>query len=1105
MDVCQIPQLLNDTLSSDVNVVHTATEALNRLSLLPHFPFSLLSVAAGGENQGQRVAAATYLKNFTRQNIKGNGPKSKVSKELKDHLMRILLQVEPAVVKVLIEVFRIIVVAEFVEQNCWPELVPELRSAIWNSNLINNGTSCEWNTINALTVLQALIRPFQYFLNPKVAKEPVPPQLELIAKEILVSLLAVFHHLLEKALSTHGGTELEAEKILLIVCKCIYFTVRSHMPSALAPSLPSLCQNLTSLLDSLSFDHDVTSEDGQLLRLKAGKRILLIFCALVTRHRKYSDKLMPDILNCALKIVRYTKNISLDFLSERIISLAFDLISHILETGPGWRLVSPHFSFLLDSAIFPALVLNEKDISEWDEDAEEYIRKNLPSELEEISGWREDLFTARKSAINLLGVISMSKGPPTVISCNGSAASSKRKKGEKNKRDNQRSMGDLFVLPFLSKFSLPSDANASKASIINDYYGVLMAFGGLQDVRKFSNRATNWIHNCSGSGSGLTIIYHVCNSTILGCCCKLGSWGASVLSARIQNFLKFLPCFQDMSADIYSSLLKALAMPDNKDTSCHPVRVSAAGAIMELLENEYQPPEWLPVLQVVISRINIEEEEETSILFQLLSSVAEAGDENIADHIPFMISSIVGALLKFVHPSLESWPQVVERGFAALAVMAKSWESFLPEDFEQIESSEKWASGQAAIGKALSALLQQTWLAPMHLGDQEGQVSPVPTCIDDSSMLLRSIMLSVTGSDMILQLKLSDLLLVWAGLIADWHAWEESEDLSVFECINEVVNLHRKYGLKNFIVRQMPSPPAPPVPQQSIIEGIGAFVSEAVLQYSSATWRACSCVHTLLHVPCYSTETEDVKQSLAIAFSQAAFSRFKQIQSKPCSLWKPLLLVISSCYLWYPDTLEAILEKDMNGGFTTWGSALAFACTGSFEPGLVAKSEIKLGVMTLAKVIERLLEQDNSVVGLLRDCFSSLMEASKRLKEAQDETEDEESNCETEDIDEEEDDTDYDDVDSEDEEREETEEEFLERYAKAAIALDDDTIVEEGDVEDQEHDIELGAWEELDEQRIIFSLIERFNHILIRGQALSSQVVSNFLSAYPECNRFFQQ
>lgn len=152
----------------------------------------------GGENDGQKVAAATYLKNFTRQNIKGNGPNSKVSKEFKDCLMRILLQVEPAIMKVLIEVvkyilnlfsslglfleyliifycydskrnisgwqFRIIVVAEFVEQNSWPELVPELRSAIWSSNLINNGTNYEWNTTNALTVFQALIRPFQVLI-----------------------------------------------------------------------------------------------------------------------------------------------------------------------------------------------------------------------------------------------------------------------------------------------------------------------------------------------------------------------------------------------------------------------------------------------------------------------------------------------------------------------------------------------------------------------------------------------------------------------------------------------------------------------------------------------------------------------------------------------------------------------------------------------------------------------------------------------------------------------------------------------------------------------------------------------------------------------------
>lgn len=226
--------------------------------------------------------------------------------------------------------------------------------------------------------------------------------------------------------------------------------------------------------------------------------------------------------------------------------------------------------------------------------------------------------------------------------------------------------------------------------------------------------------------------------------------------------------------------------------------------------------------------------------------------------------------------------------------------------------------------------------------DQEGEVSAPPSCIDDSSMLLRFIILSVSEHNVIEELKLSELILVWADLIGDWHAWEETEDLSVFYCIKEIVNLHSKYELKNFIVRQMPPPPAPPVPPQSIIEGIGAFLSEAILQYPSATWRACSCIHTLLHVPKYSFETEGVKQSLTVAFSHAAFSRFRAIQSKPSSLWKTVVLAISSCYLCYPAVVEGILKKDEDGGFALWVSALAFLCSSSFEPGLSLESEIKL-------------------------------------------------------------------------------------------------------------------------------------------------------------------
>ncbi|KAL6190783.1 hypothetical protein ACLB2K_037177 [Fragaria x ananassa] len=1087
----QIGQLLNDTVSPDCAAVRTATESLDRLSQLPDFPYYLISISAGGENQGQKIAAATYLKNFTRKNVEGDVSSSapKVSKEFKDQLLRALLQSEPAVVKVLVEVFRVIVGADFVKQNWWPELVPDLRAALENSNLIN-GANSQWNTINALRVLHALVRPFQYFLEATVSKEPVPPQLELIAKDILVPLLTLFHQIVQKALGTPGMTNMETENFLLIVCKCMYFTVRSHMPSALVPLLPSFCHDLIGILDSLSFECVVTPENGYQMRLKTGKRSLRIFCTLITRHRKYSDRLMPDMIKCALNIVKYSKNISkIDFLSERVLSLSFDVISHVLETGPGWRLVSPHFSYLLDSAIFPALVMNEKDISEWEEDAEEYIRKNLPSDLEEISGWREDLFTARKSAINLLGVISMSKGPQMGTSANASSASSKRKKGEKKKRNNQTcSVGELVVLPFLSKFPIPSDANPSQTRITNDYFGVLMAYAGLLDFL----REREPTYAATLVQSQLLPLY---NLSVRPPLVATANWVLGELASCLP---------EDMSADVYSSLLKALAMPDSRDTSCYPVRVSAAAAIITLLDNDYTPPEWLPLLQVVIGRIGCKEEE-NSILFQLLSSVVQAGNENVAVHIPYIISSLVVEISKCIPLDLEPWPQMVESGFAALAVMAQIWENDMSEDLEENESNHNFLSGQATIGRAFSDLLQRAWLAPMHRSDQEDNTLLPPSCLDSASTLLRSIMLSVTGSNVILELKVLELLLVWADLIADWHAWEESEDMSVFECIKEVVNLQNKYGLQNFIVGQMPSPPAPPVPKHSVIEGIGTFISEATLQYPSATWRACSCIHLLLHVPSYSSETESVKQSLAAAFCQATYSHFREIKSKPGSLWKPLLLAISSCYLCCPEVVESTLEKDGDGGLETWVAALGMISTNSFKPGLSRESEIKLIAMALAKVVERLL-----ILGkpgsLLRECFTSLMEASARFNEVEEDNDEDEVDI----IDEDEDgeiEDDDDDEDSEDDEHEETEEEFLNRYAEAAIALDNGSVIEEGVIEDedQEMDFEKGCLEEIDLQEAVTSLLQKYHPILIEQQvAYPPELISRFVESIPQCKIFFQ-
>lgn len=61
---------------------------------------------AGGNNQGQKVAAATYLKNFTKRQIEGGSSYLEVDCEFKNRLMQALLQAEPAVLKVLVEAVR---------------------------------------------------------------------------------------------------------------------------------------------------------------------------------------------------------------------------------------------------------------------------------------------------------------------------------------------------------------------------------------------------------------------------------------------------------------------------------------------------------------------------------------------------------------------------------------------------------------------------------------------------------------------------------------------------------------------------------------------------------------------------------------------------------------------------------------------------------------------------------------------------------------------------------------------------------------------------------------------------------------------------------------
>ena len=238
----QIAELLNQTLSSDANAVRAATDALDRLSLTPYFPFHLLSISTRNSISHFRVFCFSqssisrilyvqllfllffFFWEFWFGSVVGaQKEKIKVRRLLLLRTWRIsraatsIAAAPPrlpvwatssrsswcklcfksssmfwrfwlkwydsylvssvffffwvaswncvfllCIWAILWWQFRSVAGAEFVKQNSWPELVPNLQSAIQNSNLIN-GSSSTWSTINALVVLHALLRPFQVF------------------------------------------------------------------------------------------------------------------------------------------------------------------------------------------------------------------------------------------------------------------------------------------------------------------------------------------------------------------------------------------------------------------------------------------------------------------------------------------------------------------------------------------------------------------------------------------------------------------------------------------------------------------------------------------------------------------------------------------------------------------------------------------------------------------------------------------------------------------------------------------------------------------------------------------------------------------------------
>lgn len=144
-----------------------------------------------------------------------------------------------------------------------------------------------------------------------------------------------------------------------------------------------------------------------------------------------------------------------------------------------------------------------------------------------------------------------------------------------------------------------------------------------------------------------------------------------------------------------------------------------------------------------------------------------------------------------------------------------------------------------------------------------------------------------------------------------------------------------------------------PGPPHSVIENLVVFVTTAIESaYPAACWRACRCAHALLHASSVSFEGEAIALVLVPKFCKVSAWRLHRLTNMTVPLAKPLILVVSMCFILRPEIVDKILSaqdeagaaltEDGNQGFLRWANALAGLAESEAEPGLSLESEMKL-------------------------------------------------------------------------------------------------------------------------------------------------------------------
>ena len=362
--------------------------------------------------------------------------------------------------------------------------------------------------------------------------------------------------------------------------------------------------------------------------------------------------------------------------ASRLCALCFDLLARVSETAAGFRLLAPDFGRLLETAVFPALCASPEDETDWDEDEEEYLQKNLPTDADDPTGFNEELYAPRQSAANLLGLLAergSSGGAPGDDKSDKNDKGKRKKGGAKSKSGARRpssSPGDV-TLRFLERFAVPTPSADIRAS--SSYYGALVAYGAL----------AGWLGGNAPSGTVNTLARQRVLPAL-----EPGAIGESTLAVMIRAnacwALGELAATEALPETLaHAALLRQLTDPAGADAPA--LRSAAASATAAAIRASCWPEDWTPLLSAAASAASGmmtvgggggDDENDASRLrlrLRLIAVAAEAAPEHcgVAAVASPLAASLARAASSRTPPPPATLPPLVETALEALVAAGR--------------------------------------------------------------------------------------------------------------------------------------------------------------------------------------------------------------------------------------------------------------------------------------------------------------------------------------------------------------------------------------------------------------------------------------------------